>query len=62
MSKLAKCPTCAEKISKEAPSCPKCGQPLPENWQKEADAKAFVQTAFYINLLVTQLKKRQDNE
>lgn len=33
---LERCPTCKKMISVEAHSCPKCGQPLDDDWREKA--------------------------
>ena len=39
MAKLIECPACKKKISIEAESCPKCGQPITDAIRDEAVKK-----------------------
>ena len=39
MAKLIECPTCKKRVSVEAESCPKCGQPFTQQIRDEAIKK-----------------------
>ncbi|MFC1688095.1 hypothetical protein ACFL07_00360 [Pseudomonadota bacterium] len=46
MSKLVKCKACGEAVSKNAPACPKCGEPLKQQRKSVGCGSAIVLIVF----------------